>query len=360
MRQKSQELKKVGQCLYRNGLKTYFALIKVSGKQIKRSLKTDDLALAKRRLAELRSKAERLHGKENRNIRFEELIGNWLESIKANLKPKSWDRRRVAIVGLTPFFKGMPVKSIGYQDIDEWRRRRGSKLSSRTHNIELETLKLLFRYASDRGILLDNHADKFKRRKEAKAVVRIPTRQEFRSLMIGLTSAPKAVASGAAAMVEFLAYSGMRVGEAREVRFRDINLEDSRVLITGGVQGTKNQEERMIPLFPNLRRVVERLIETASDVSPSAKVFSIKSPRGAMKNACQRMGLEPFTVHALRHYFASNAIEKDINFKVIADWLGHKDGGVLVAKRYGHLRSEFSAAMAERMSFDADQRWELP
>ena len=103
---------------------------------------------------------------------------------------------------------------------------------------------------------------------------------------------------------------------------------------------------------------MERLIETAFDVSPNTKLFSIKSPRGAMKNACERMGLSPFTVHALRHYFASNAIERGINFQVIAAWLGHKDGGVLVAKRYGHLRSEFSASMAERMSFDLDERWE--
>ncbi len=41
MAQKSQELKKVGECLYRNGNKTYFALLKVAGKQIKKSLKTD-------------------------------------------------------------------------------------------------------------------------------------------------------------------------------------------------------------------------------------------------------------------------------------------------------------------------------
>jgi len=35
-------------------------LVKVGGKQIKKSLKTADLALAKRRLAEFRAKAERL------------------------------------------------------------------------------------------------------------------------------------------------------------------------------------------------------------------------------------------------------------------------------------------------------------
>lgn len=45
--------------------------------------------------------------------------------------------------------------------------------------------------------------------------------------------------------------------------------------------------------------------------------------------------------------------EAGIGFKVIAGWVGHKDGGVLVAKTYGHLRDEHSTLMATRMTFDA-------
>lgn len=350
MANKSQEFKRVGECLYRNQNKTYFALIKVAGKQIKRSLKTDDLPLAKRRLAELRAKTDRLHGSGKRNVRFEEFADNWLESIKSDLKPKSWDRRRVALVGLRPFFKGALMKSVGYSQIDEWRRRRGANLSARSHNIELETLKIIFRSAIDRGILLDNYADKFKRRKQPKNAPEIPTRQEFLALVAGLRAAPKAVASGAADMVEFLAYSGMRVGEAREVKLRDINFENRTLLITGGELGTKNLEENTIPLFPDLRDLLGRMFEGKLPPSSNTKLFDLQSPRAAIHNACERMGLPDFTVHSLRHFFASNAIEKGINFKVIAKWLNHKDGGVLVAKTYGHLRSEFSAEMAERMS----------
>ena len=47
----SQILNKVAECLYRNGHGVYFAIVKVNGKQIKRSLKTDDSALAKRRFS---------------------------------------------------------------------------------------------------------------------------------------------------------------------------------------------------------------------------------------------------------------------------------------------------------------------
>jgi len=56
----------------------------------------------------------------------------------------------------------------------------------------------------------------------------------------------------------------------------------------------------------------------------------------------------------MRHFFCSNAIEAGIDFKVIASWLGHKDGGILVAKTYGHLRAEHSAEMAKRMTFEAE------
>ena len=103
-------LTKGAECLYRNGNRLYYAFVKVNGKQIRRSLKTNDLAIAKRRLVEFRAKAKRLEGDENRNIRFEELAEEWLASVKSGLKPKSYDRRRVALIGLPPFFRGMAVK----------------------------------------------------------------------------------------------------------------------------------------------------------------------------------------------------------------------------------------------------------
>ena len=350
---KSQELKRVGECLYRNGNKVYYALIRVNGKQVRRALKTTDLGITKRRLAEFRAKAECLEGDENRHIRFEDLADLWLASIKSGLKPKSYDRRRVAVVGLNPFFRGMAVKSIGFAEVDEWKRIRGAKVSARTHNIELESLKILLRYACDRGILLDNASETFKRRKQPKSIVDLPSRPEFQTLVKTLREAPLSVASGATAMVEFLAYSGMRVGEAREVRFRDVNLELGSVLVTGGELGTKNHQERSIPLFPSLRNLFVRIVKARPVTDSNARIFDIASPRRAMQLACTRAGLKQFSVHSLRHFFASNAIESSINFKVISEWLGHSDGGILVAKTYGHMPAEYSVAMAQKMSFEA-------
>ena len=51
----------------------------------------------------------------------------------------------------------------------------------------------------------------------------------------------------------------------------------------------------------------------------------------------------------------SGNIEAGIDYKVIAGWLGHKDGGILVAKTYGHLRDTHSFEMAKRMTQGADE-----
>ena len=58
-----------------------FAWFSTRGKQLKRSLKTTDKELARRRLGEMRQTASRLHGSEDRNLRLEELVKFWLESI---------------------------------------------------------------------------------------------------------------------------------------------------------------------------------------------------------------------------------------------------------------------------------------
>jgi len=87
-------------------------------------------------------------------------------------------------------------------------------------------------------------------------------------------------------------------------------------------------------------------------VKPDHRVMTIHECHNSIVRACRRLKLpHMFTHHSLRHFFCSNAIEAGIDFKAIAGWLGHKDGGILVAKTYGHLREEHSEAMAAKMKF---------
>jgi hypothetical protein len=40
-----------------------------------------------------------------------------------------------------------------------------------------------------------------------------------------------------------------------------------------------------------------------------------------------------------------------IDFMTIARWVGHKDGGILIGKVYGHLSNEHAQLQAARMNF---------
>ncbi|MBM3832320.1 MAG: hypothetical protein FJ403_03390 [Verrucomicrobia bacterium] len=64
------------------------------------------------------------------------------------------------------------------------------------------------------------------------------------------------------------------------------------------------------------------------------------------------MGFPQFTHHDFRHFFATTCIESGVDIPTISRWLGHKDGGALAMKTYGHLRQEHSLAMIKRVSLD--------
>lgn len=134
----------------------------------------------------------------------------------------------MAIKGLPPYFGKKSVRSIGYSDIEKWKIGRGSKISARSHNIKLETLSLLMRHAIDKGIILDNPVEKFKRRTQSQHVALTPTHSQYSELVKTLRDS-RANESGASDFVEFLACSGSRAGEAREVRLRDIHFARKRL-----------------------------------------------------------------------------------------------------------------------------------
>lgn len=142
---RSSYLKKVGPNLYRARKGTYYLLVKRGGKQFRRSLRTSDLALAKRRLREFQESVTKLSVEgDNRNLRFEDLANQWLASRKAELKPSSFNRREVALKGLLPYFGSHPLRSIGQKHFDARKAGRGAKISARSWNIEVETLKQIF------------------------------------------------------------------------------------------------------------------------------------------------------------------------------------------------------------------------
>jgi len=346
--------RKVGQNLYRlESSGGYYALFKRRGKQFRKSLKTTDPALAKRRLAELHEKIARLTQTSGASkMTFRELGERWLGN-QIGLKPASVSRLDICLKGLAPYLGDVPVRNITHRHCEDWIAGRGKKISPSSYKHERRVLIALLDYAVRDGLILNNPAsgDAVPTRKIARPKIMIPTREQFR-LLVETIRKNDSRALPAANLVELLAYSGVRLNEATSMTWEDIDWQRGTFTVTGGERGTKNLEARVVPLFPALRELLERI---RGDRKPESieRIIPIRCAKTAIIKACKDAKLPHFHHHTQRHYFCSNAIEAGIDFKVIAGWLGHKDGGYLVARTYGHLRDAHSFEMAKRMTFTA-------
>ncbi len=157
-------------------------------------------------------------------------------------------------------------------------------------------------------------------------------------------------------LVEFLAYSGLRIDEAKWVLWKHCDFERGELLVTGDPnnQGTKNRESRRVPMIPALRTLLLRLHQEASRIrklEPDDRLLVVTTAKDAMDRAAKVTRTPRITHHDLRHLYATNCIEAGVDIPTVSKWLGHKDGGSLAIRVYGHLRNEHSLESAKKVTF---------
>ena len=152
--------------------------------------------------------------------------------------------------------------------------------------------------------------------------------------------------------IRLLAYCGGRTAEVLKLTWADVDFKNN-VLVFKGVY-TKNSETRRVDFNPDLRRHLRSMFarKTSEPLFPSGRTENpVTSFKTILRKIRTDIGLPHFTNHLLRHYFISMAVMAGIDFMTIAKWVGHKDGGVLIGKTYGHLHREHMAKMARKLKF---------
>jgi integrase len=239
-------------------------LVKRSGKQIWRSLKTADRKLAERRLADFVAQAAQLRPQDDPHISFPTLAERWLDTRRHTIKPSTLERTERCVKVVTPFFDGASVRNATRRHCDRWVTERGQTIAAQTFVHELDTMRRVFAYAVEIGLRVDNPAAHIRRKPIHQKRPAIPTRDQFRQLLAGMRASDgrpstQAKARKCADLIELLAYSGCRLDEARNLRWADVDFERGVYTVTGGERGTKNHETRTVPLNGALRRLLERL-----------------------------------------------------------------------------------------------------
>ena len=121
----------VGENLYRRESSgVYYALIKKGGKQFRRSLKTKDLGLARRRLSELREEVSSLVSHDAGALTFKIVADRWMASFRHTIKESTAKRCQACIEALAPIFTGLSLRNITPTHCERWVTQRGDSIAT--------------------------------------------------------------------------------------------------------------------------------------------------------------------------------------------------------------------------------------
>lgn len=241
-----------------------------------------------------------------------------------------------------------------------WTASNERVLAPTTASLALITLRQVCRYAVRRGWLAHDPVERLEGSEK-------PRREPQPTRILQPADLPRLLehAGPYRPLFEFLAFTGLRIGEALGLRWCDVNL-DAAVL----------QVRRQLSRHRTLKRLKTdagtRDVILAPAVVQQLRVHWLASPYKAagdlvwlnsvgrpmdyrkvgewFRTAARRAGLEGhgrLTVHSLRHGYASMLIANGLNVVFVSRQLGHAKPTVTLGV-YAHLFAEADHAAAAR------------
>jgi integrase len=349
------------QNLVRHKSGRYYARAFASGKEVWKSLKTSHFSVAQARLAEFlkehRQRISNANGEVSAKMTFRDAVDIQLRNLTENLtiKPRTrhyWRQRLAALIKSWPGLNETEVRKIAPADCKKWASAYAEKASPTNYNNTIALLRHVLNVATEVGVIYANPAAPLKRAALRAKEIALPSTDKFNALIAEMRAGHSRYSRDCADFALGLAVTGMRKGEANAFEWRDLDFEPGEIIVRGDQEnGTKNWEIRRVPLIPDARALFERMRSEREDESLDVKVFRVRESQKALDRACKKVSTDRITHHDLRQLFATRCIESGVDIPTVSRWLGHKDGGALAMKTYGHLRREHSIAQAQKVGF---------
>ena len=145
------------------------------------------------------------------------------------------------------------------------------------------------------------------------------------------------------AMILLLLRTGMRIGELLETKLRDVNLKERTITIWEGV---KNRRGRVVYFSDDARDALRRWLEQREAESPylfygySKGRLSYSGARLIFRRNLFQVALadKGYTLHCLRHTFASEMLNAGMRIECLQELLGHDK--IEITRRYARLTNE--------------------
>jgi integrase/recombinase XerC len=241
------------------------------------------------------------------------------------------------------------LQKIERRDIEgfvEHEQDRGMKLS--TVKTRLAIVKAFLRFMAEKGLIGE---EVFPWKLKIKLPDVLPRAMDPEDVEC-LLSAPGTERDRA--MIVVLLRSGMRIGELLNTRMVDLNMAEQKILI---YEAQKNHVGRVVYFSHDAKAALKKWLEKRDGkhevlfYGPKGKVLSYPAARMMFVKYIDRVGLshKGYTLHSLRHTFATELLNAGMSLEVLEKLLGHTS--LEVTRRYARLKDktkeeEYFKAMA--------------
>jgi len=340
----SESFEKAGECLYRNPSSgTYFAILKVRGKQIKKTLKTQSLPEARRKLKDFKASATQIDHRAARNT-----LAHYADVFigEEEARPDKFSKNKLRAVRMIkeswPGGAGVPIPEVKASDIKSFMQTVGKDFGWSYYNFILAVVRNCFTGAFQDQAIMEIPGDRENKRlpesvwhrKRKKKPVRItPTVEQFRAIVKSIREQPFAdTREESADFVEAQGLLGLGQAELANIKIKSISLQRNTIQILR----IKTQTPFEIPIYPQAKGLIARRMKITGE-DPEALVFSIRDAKVAVGTACKRLNFPKFSQRSFRRMFITEALQRGVNVKVIAELQGHQDGGKLILDTYSAI-----------------------
>ncbi len=217
-----------------------------------------------------------------------------------------------------------------------------AKVGRRTQQVVVTLARRAWAHAEREGLARANVFSEIRGPRLERPAPRVLDREELATLL------DKAQGSSIEALVVLLAGTGLRIGEALGLRWRDLRLREARARIVRAQVENAGEILFREPKTAHSRRtlhlpaaVVDALLRHRGrgSATPHGERLVFTDGRGGpMRRSnllrrewhplLERAGLARCGFHVLRHTFTSHALGAGIDARTVADQLGHRDASV--------------------------------
>jgi integrase len=295
------------------------------------------------------------------DVLFDEAAREWLRYAEEDraCKPTTLrDYKNSIERRMLPWFGGMALEKVTPQMIVSWRASLPG--GARTKNKQMTILNGIMRRACRMYGLPTNPVSGVERLREVKKLdLEVLEPEEVWALVRAAASEQDA------AIYLTAAFTGMRMGELRALRWRDVDFPRSIIRVRASysmqwLTTPKSGKVRAVPLAPDVAAALARMSARTHCTGDQDLVFpgqkggflDDSALRRRYKVALAAAGLRQLRFHDLRHTFGTRMIGKADILRV-KEWMGHAD--VTTTMRYLHYRPrpQDAALVAEAFAVPA-------